>query len=230
MKADLSLKRNGDTTASNHLRKIMLVDDHPVMREGLAQLITHEPDLRICGQFEDAARAFEAVPALRPDLAIVDLALKGSGGLDLVKNIRANYPGLVVLVLSMHEESLYAERVLRAGAAGYITKQEGADKVLGAIRHVLGGGVYLSEKMGARLMRQWIGGRPAGGGTLMEQLSDRELEIFGLIGQGRGTRQIAEQLHLSVKTIESHRAHIKEKLNLKNANELVHRAIRARGE
>jgi DNA-binding NarL/FixJ family response regulator len=230
MKADLSLKRNGDTTASNHVRKIMLVDDHPVMREGLAQLITHEPDLRICGQFEDAARAFEAVPALRPDLAIVDLALKGSGGLELVKNIRANYPGLLVLVLSMHEESLYAERVLRAGAAGYITKQEGADKVLEAIRHVLGGGVYLSEKMGARLMRQWIGGRPAGGGTLMEQLSDRELEIFGLIGQGRGTRQIAEQLHLSVKTIESHRAHIKEKLNLKNANELVHRAIRARGE
>jgi DNA-binding NarL/FixJ family response regulator len=230
MKAGLFPKENGGATVANNVRRIIVVDDHPVVREGLAQLINHEPDLRICGQFEDAARAFEALPALQPDLAIVDLTLKAGSGLELVKNIRANYPNLVILVLSMHDESLYAERVLRAGASGYITKQEAADKVLGAIRRVLGGGVYLSERMNARLMHELIGGKAGHGGSLMERLSDRELEIFGLIGQGRGTRQIAELLHLSVKTIESHRAHIKEKLNLKNANELVHRAIRARGE
>jgi DNA-binding NarL/FixJ family response regulator len=230
MKAELFPKKNGDAAVSSRVRKVMLVDDHPVMREGLAQLINHEPDLRICGQYEDAACAFEAVPAVRPDLAIVDLTLKRGSGLELVKNIRANYPNLVILVLSMHDESLYAERVLRAGAAGYITKQEASDKVLGAIRRVLGGDVYLSERMSGRLMHELIGGKAGRGGSLMERLSDRELEIFGLIGQGRGTRQIAEQLHLSIKTVESHRAHIKEKLNLKNANELVHQAIRARGE
>ena len=211
-------------------RRIMIVDDHPVMRDGLAQLLSQEEDLMICGQFEDAATAFEALAQLQPDIVLIDLSLKGSNGLELIKSIKAHYPRTLMLVLSMYDESLYAERVLRAGAAGYIMKQEATEKVLGALRQVLNGGIYLSEKMNARLMHQLVGGRPPAGGSLMERLSDRELEVFGLIGQGRGTRDIAQQLHLSVKTIESHRAHIKEKLSLRNATELVHRAIQMRAE
>jgi|ERR1700677_695930 DNA-binding NarL/FixJ family response regulator len=208
--------------------KIMLVEDHPVMRQGLAQMIAQEPDLVVCGQFDDAGDAFEAIEKLAPDLAIVDLTLKTTSGLELVKNIKAAHPKLRVLVLSMYDETLYAERSLRAGAAGYIMKQEAIEKVLAAVRQVLSGGIFLSEKMSSRLMHQLVGGKAPGPGSLMERLSDRELEVFGLIGEGRGTRQIAEQLHLSVKTIESHRAHIKEKLNLKTATELVHRAIQMR--
>ncbi len=230
MKNALSQKKDGKPAFTDKRRRILLVDDHPVMREGLAQLINHEPDLVVCGQHEDAAKAFAAIPDLLPDLAVVDLSLQGSSGLELVKNSRATHPKLRILVLSMHDETLYAERVLRAGAAGYIMKQEASDKVLGAIRQVLAGGVYLSERMGSKLMSQLVGGKTAEIGSSLERLSDRELEVFGLIGQGKGTRQIAEQLHLSVKTIESHRAHIKEKLNLKDANELVHTAIRIRGE
>lgn len=208
----------------------MLVDDHPVMRQGLVQLINQEPDLSICGQYEDAATAFAAIPTLNPDLAIIDLSLKGSSGLELVKSSRASFPKLRLLVLSMHDETLYAERVLRAGAAGYIMKEEATENVLAAIRQVLGGGVYLSEKMSAKLMHQWVGTSPRSGGSALERLSDRELEVFGLIGQGKATREIAQHLRLSIKTVESHRAHIKEKLNLKDANELVHTAVRLRGE
>ena len=210
--------------------KIMLVDDHPILRQGLAQLLSQEKDLIICGQFEEAGKALDAVNALKPDAAIVDISLKGSSGIELLKNIKVQFPKLLVLVLSMHDESLYAERALRAGASGYIMKQEAPEQVLVALRKILNGEIYLSEKMSSKLMHQLVSGRPTETGSLMERLSDRELEIFGLIGQGRGTRQIAEQLHLSVKTIESHRAHIKEKLNLKNATELVHRAIQMRGE
>jgi DNA-binding NarL/FixJ family response regulator len=219
-----------DCSPRKNARKIILVDDHPVMRDGLAQLINQEEDLTICGQFEDAATAFDAVGTLKPEIVIIDLSLKGSSGLELIKSIKAHYPRILMLVLSMYDESLYAERVLRAGAAGYIMKQEATEKVLGALRQVLNGGIYLSEKMNAKFMHQLVGGRPPMGGSLIERLSDRELEVFGLIGQGRGTRQIAEQLHLSIKTIESHRAHIKEKLNLRNATELVHRAIQMRAE
>ena len=210
--------------------RIIIVDDHPILREGLAQLIDQQKDLSVCGQFAEAAGAFDALASLKPDLALIDISLKGRSGVELVKNIKAHYPKLLVLVLSMHDESLYAERVLRAGASGYIMKQEASEKVLEAIRKVLAGEIYLSETMGAKLMRQLIGGSRNVTGSVMERLSDRELEVFGLIGQGRGTREIAEQLHLSVKTIESHRTHIKEKLNLKNATELVHRAIQMHGE
>jgi DNA-binding NarL/FixJ family response regulator len=230
MKNESSPRRKEGATVAVKRHKIMLVDDHPVMREGLLQLINHEPDLSICGQYEDAPGAFAAIPTHRPDLIIIDLSLRGSSGLELVKNSRATYPKLRILVLSMYDESLYAERVLRAGASGYIMKEEAAENVLSAIRRVLSGGIYLSEKMGARLMRQWVGGKLNEGGSSLERLSDRELEVFGLIGQGKGTRQIAEHLGLSIKTVESHRAHIREKLNLKDANELVHMAIRARGE
>jgi DNA-binding NarL/FixJ family response regulator len=208
----------------------MLVDDHPLLREGLAKLINHEAHLTICGQYEDAARAFEAIPIVKPDLAIIDLSLKGSSGLELIKNTRASYPKLMMLALSMYDESLYAERALRAGAAGYIMKQEASEKILGAIHQVLQGGIYLSEKMNSRLMHQLVGGKSRETVSALERLSDRELEIFGLIGQGMGTRKIAERLHLSIKTIESHRSHIKEKLNLKDASELVHTAIRTGGE
>lgn len=211
-------------------RKIMLVEDHPVMRQGLAQMIDQEADLAVCGQFDEAGSAFAAIESLNPDLAIIDLTLKNSSGLELVKNIKARFPKLAVLVLSMYDENLYAERALRAGAAGYIMKQEAVEKVLAAVRQVLCGGVFLSERMSSRIMTQLVGGKSVAPGSLMERLSDRELEVFGLIGEGNSTRQIADQLHLSVKTIESHRAHIKEKLNLKSAAELVHRAIQMRDE
>jgi len=225
-----TLAKKIESSAKGQGRSIVIVDDHPIMREGLVKLLAQESDLRVCGQYEDAARAFEAISKARPDIVLVDLSLKGSSGLELIKNIRAQFPNVLILVLSMHDEALYAERVLRAGAAGYVMKQEATERILFAIRHVLNGGIYLSERMSTRFMHQLVGGRVLAGGSSVERLSDRELEVFGLIGQGRGTRQIAEQLHLSVKTIESHRAHIKEKLNLRNATELVHRAIQMRTE
>jgi DNA-binding NarL/FixJ family response regulator len=224
------LKRKNEAALKKSKYKILLVDDHPVLRQGLAQLLNQEKDFVVCGQYEDAGKALDAIGQLKPDAAVVDISLKGSSGIELLKNIKVQHPKLLVLVLSMHDESLYAERALRAGASGYIMKQEATDQVLTALRKILNGEIYLSEKMSSKLMHQLVSGKANETGSLMERLSDRELEIFGLIGEGRGTRQIAEQLHLSVKTIESHRAHIKEKLNLKNATELVHRAIQMRGE
>jgi DNA-binding NarL/FixJ family response regulator len=222
--------RKTESVLKKNVRNLMIVDDHPIMREGLAQMLSQEEDLHICGQYEEASRAFEAIGQIMPDIVLVDLSLKGSSGLELIKNIKANYPKVLILVLSMYDEALYAERVLRAGASGYVMKQEATERVLNAVRQVLAGGIYLSEKMSAKFMHQLVGGRTMGSGSLVERLSDRELEVFGLIGQGRATREIAEQLHLSVKTIESHRAHIKEKLNLRSATELVHRAIQMRTE
>lgn len=208
--------------------RLLLVDDHPIVRQGLAEMIDHEEDLQVCGTAEDVHKALDAVERLKPDLVIADISLKGSNGIELLKNIKIRFPRMLVLVLSMHDESLYAVRALRAGAAGYIMKQEATDKVLSAIRHVLTGEIYLSDKMERKMMHQLVGGRSARTGSPIEDLSDRELEVFGLIGQGHGTRQIAEELHLSIKTIESHRAHIKEKLNLRNATELVQHAIQWR--
>lgn len=208
--------------------RILIVDDHPIVRQGLTEMINHQRDLAVCGAAEDAHRGLDLLQTTRPDLVIVDISLKGSNGLELLKNIRVRYPKTRVLVLSMHDEALYAVRALRAGAAGYIMKQEATHQVLAAIQRVLLGEIYLSERMEKRMMHQLVGGRSARTGSPIEDLSDRELEVFGLIGQGHGTRQIAEELHLSVKTIESHRAHIKEKLNLKNATELVQHAIQWR--
>lgn len=230
MKVKPYLEKTGTINAAKGGRRIILIDDHPVMRNGLAQLIDHEPDLKVCGQFEDAGHALEAIPGLQPNLAIVDLSLKSSSGLELVKNIKSTFPAILVLVLSMHDESLYAERALHAGAAGYIMKQEATDRVLHAIRQVLNGGIYLSEAMSSKFVHRLATGKNPAGGSVTERLSDRELEVFALIGQGKGTRQIAEHLGLSIKTIESHRAHIKEKLNLKSSTELVHMAIQMRGE
>src|SRR5437868_10760832 len=207
---------------------VLLVDDHPIVRQGLAELIDHEKDLSVCGMADDMHHALDQIIALSPDLVVVDISLKGGNGIELLKNIKVRYPRQPVLMLSMHDESLYAVRALRAGAAGYIMKQEATERVLTAIRQVLVGEIYLSEKMEKKMMQQLVGGRTARTGSPIEDLSDRELEVFGLIGQGHGTRQIAEELHLSIKTIESHRAHIKEKLNLKNATELVQHAIQWR--
>jgi DNA-binding NarL/FixJ family response regulator len=205
--------------------KVLLIDDHAILRQGLAQLINQETDMTVCGEAEEAPKGFEAVGTLKPDVAVVDISLKGGNGLELIKNIKASYPALPVLVLSMHDESLYAERALRAGSLGYIMKEEAAETVLVAIRKVLKGEVVLSDKMQARLLHQLVNGRLKQGGSPIDSLSDRELEVFRMIGEGRSTRQIAEELHLSVRTVEAYREYIKEKLNLKNATELVQHAF-----
>jgi DNA-binding NarL/FixJ family response regulator len=214
--------------AKKSKHRILLVDDHPIVRQGLSEMIDNEQDLTVCGTADDLHKALDQISSLQPDLVLVDISLKSSNGIELLKNIKIRHPKLLVLMLSMHDETLYAVRALRAGASGYIMKQEATDHVLTAVRQVLAGEIYLSERMEKKMMQQLVGGRAARTGSPLEDLSDRELEVFNLIGQGHGTRQIAEELHLSIKTIESHRAHIKEKLNLKNATELVQHAIQWR--
>jgi DNA-binding NarL/FixJ family response regulator len=204
---------------------VLIVDDHPIVRKGLAQLISHEPDMNVCGDAEDVEQALAAVVRLHPDIVIVDLTLKKLSGLDLIRQLQNLQPDLATLVLSMHDESLYAERALRAGARGYIMKQEGTDKLVTAIRTVLAGDIYVSERMAARMLGKLVGGRSSEApGSVMDRLSDRELEVFELLGRGLSTRQVAERLNVSVKTIESHREHIKQKLQLRNANELIQHA------
>jgi DNA-binding NarL/FixJ family response regulator len=205
--------------------RVLIVDDHPLLRKGVGQLIDQEPDLMVVGEAEDAHKAITAIEATQPDVALIDITLNGASGIELLKNVKARFPKLKMLVLSMHDESVYAHRALRAGACGYIMKQEGSEKVLTALRKVLRGEVYLSERLGNRMLHTLVNGRASLTSSPVEVLSDRELEVFCLIGQGQGTRPIAEKLHLSIKTIESHRAHIKEKLNLQSAAQLVHHAI-----
>lgn len=205
---------------------IFLVDDHPIVRQGLALLINREADLVVCGDAEEAGSALQRIEELKPDLAVVDISLNGPDGLELLKNLRARHPNLPVLILSMLDESLYAERALRDGASGYIMKQEATERVLVAIRRILGGEIYLSDRVASRMLHRFVGGNQEGPPrSPVADLTDRELEVFRLIGEGHGTRQIAEELHLSVKTVESYQAHIKDKLSLKNARELVQRAI-----
>ncbi|MHC4474924.1 MAG: response regulator transcription factor [Planctomycetota bacterium] len=208
--------------------RIVIVDDHPIVRQGLAELINHEDDFIVCGQAEDSHEAMATIRAKQPDLVVVDISLKQTSGMELIKDIKAQYPNLAVLALSMHDESLYAERALRAGAKGYIMKAEATENVVSAIRKVMTGQIYVSDRMAAKMVRKLVGGGPEVGVSAIERLSDRELEVFSLIGQGYGTRQIAERLHLSVKTIETYRAHIKEKLNLADASELLQYAIQWR--
>lgn len=204
--------------------KVFLVDDHPIVRQGLALFIEREPDLMVCGEAEDATSALQAIRDATPDFVILDISLNGPDGLELLKTLRARYPNLPALVLSMHDESVYAERALRAGANGYIMKQEAGDKVITAIRHILGGDVYLSDRLTKQMLQQFVNGSISPRDPLAK-LSDRELEVFRLIGAGHGTRQIAEELHVSTKTVESYQAHIKEKLALRNARELVQYAV-----
>jgi DNA-binding NarL/FixJ family response regulator len=212
--------------AVQNKRRILIVDDHPMMRQGLAQLIGAEPDLAVCGEAENGEIALDSIGNLKPDLVLADISLPGKNGLELIKDFHVLQPGLPVLVISMHDESLYAERVLRAGGRGYIMKQEGGKKLMQAIRQVLEGKIYVSEKMSADILEIFSGRRAGAEGSPVEQLTDREFELFQLLGQGKGTRDIAEKLHLSVKTVEAHRANIKAKLKLKSATELVHYAVR----
>lgn len=213
-------------SADRSKRRIFIVDDHPMMRQGLTQLIGAEPDLVICGEAENAERALDSIRALKPDLVLADISLPGKNGLELIKDFHVLQPGLPVLVISMHDESLYTERVLRAGGRGYIMKQEGGKKLMQAIRQVLDGKIYVSEKMSADILEIFSGRRAGAESSPLEKLTDREFEVFQLLGQGKGTRDIAEKLHLSVKTVEVHRANIKAKLKLKSAPELIHHAVR----
>jgi DNA-binding NarL/FixJ family response regulator len=206
-------------------RKVFLVDDHPIVRERLAELISQETDLEICGEAEDAVTALKSISALQPDIAIVDITLKDTYGIELIKSLKEREGHVPVLVLSMHDESLYGERAIRAGAKGYLNKQEASKKVIAAIRTILAGDIYVSEQMKSAMLRKMSGGQRPEGNSPTDVLTDRELEVFQLLGQGIGVRQIAENLFLSVKTIEAHREHIKQKMNFKSSSELLRYAI-----
>jgi DNA-binding NarL/FixJ family response regulator len=203
-------------------RRVLVVDDHPIVREGIAQLLDRQADLCACGEATDIESALRSVRELAPDVVVIDLSLGREAGLDLIERLAVLSPGLPMLALSMHDESLYARRALQAGARGYIMKQEGTELLLKALRTVLVGEVYVSERVNASLLRSLApcGRAQPQGGTVAE-LTNRELQIYRLVGAGLGTREIAEELHLSAKTVESHRANIKQKLGLSTANELV---------
>jgi DNA-binding NarL/FixJ family response regulator len=206
-------------------KTVFVVDDHPIVRQGLSLLINQEPDLTVCGEAEEMHSALSAILAVKPDILIVDISLNGPDGLELLKNVRINAPRMPVLILSMHDESIYAERALRAGANGYIMKQEATEKVLVALRRILSGEIYVSDKIANSMLQHYVRGANPSEHSSIAELTDRELEVFRLIGEGHGTRQIADDLHLSVKTVESYQAHIKEKLSLRSARELVQHAI-----
>jgi DNA-binding NarL/FixJ family response regulator len=209
----------------SHKARVLVVDDHPIIRQGLTLLINREPDLTVCGEAVGASSAFDAIAAHHPDILVLDISLEGPDGIDVLKSLRLRDADLPVLILSMHDEAIYAERALRAGANGYIMKQEATESVLTAIRRILGGGVYVSEHMASTMLQQFVRHPGAAGQSPLTRLSDRELEVFRLIGDGQGTRQIATRLHLSVKTVESYQAHVKDKLGLRNARELMQHAI-----
>jgi len=206
--------------------KVLLVDDHPLVREWLSNLINQQADMIVCGEAEDAPHALSLVASLKPHLAIVDLSLKSGSGIQLIKDLRQLDAALLILVLSMHDESLYAERVLRAGARGYVMKREVTKKIIGAIRDVLRGEIVLSEKLATTMLGRFLQGQPGSPTSPVAILADRELEVFQLLGRGWETRRIAEELHISIKTVQAHCARIKEKLNLKSATELLREAIR----
>jgi DNA-binding NarL/FixJ family response regulator len=225
MKTAAAVKESPKSSAkSQKTKRIIIVDDHPLFRKGLEQLINSSDDgFTICGEAGDAAEGMTVIRQLKPDLVIVDLSLPGANGIELVKNIRAEFAKLPVLICSMHDESLYALRALRAGAQGYVMKQEALENVITAIREVLAGRPYLSHDMSAKLITNFASGTNEANPT--DRLSDRELEILELIGKGRDVHEIAKALHISAKTVETHRAHIKEKLNLKNARQVTRFAV-----
>jgi DNA-binding NarL/FixJ family response regulator len=227
-------KRTPDKTNASpppeNKRRIFLVDDHPIVQQALADMLDHEDDLEVCGSIKDARGTLELIDKLHPNLVILDLALRGANGIELLKDIRVHYPKQLVLMLSMHDESVYALRALRAGAAGYIMKAEATDKLLEAVRLVLEGGVYLSGRMQKRVLGRMGASQVEEEPQPLDRLSDRELEVLRLLGQAFSTRQIANELHLSVKTIESHRAHLKEKLNLRTGVDLIQYALRLQRE
>jgi DNA-binding NarL/FixJ family response regulator len=214
------------TKPDRSVKRILIVDDHPMMRQGLAQFINSEPDLIVCCEADTARQAFELIRRNVPDLALVDISLPDKSGLELIKDLQAIHPSLPILVVSMHDESLYAERVLRAGGRGYVMKQEGGKVLMQAIRQVLAGQIFVSDKLSSLILEIFSGGRRDLGASPVGRLSDREFGIFQLIGQGKGTRDIAAHLHLSIKTIEVHRANIKKKLRVSSATDLVRYAVR----
>lgn len=216
--------RKKDTEPTDNRSRILLVDDHAVVRFGIAQLINRQTDLIVCGEEEDASKAMTAIEKLQPHLVIADISLKDSSGLELMRNIKARYPGLPVLVVSVHDEAIYAEIAFRAGALGYLMKQEALEKVLTAIRRVLAGAIYVSDAQAARMLQQQVRGQKTVNESPVQGLSDREMEVFQMIGQWKKTKEIASELHLSVKTIEYYREQIKRKLNVKNSAELTHYA------
>jgi DNA-binding NarL/FixJ family response regulator len=205
--------------------RVLIVDDHPVLRRGLAMLINDEPDLEVCGEADDVAGGLEACDRLKPDIAVVDISLRESDGVDLMKQVSSRGSGIPILAVSMHEEAVYAERALRAGARGYITKRAAEEKITEAIRHVLDGGIYLSGTATERIMKQLVGAGDKDLPSPAEKLSDREFQVLRLIGRGLRTGRIAETMHVSVKTVETYQAHIKEKLGLESADELSEYAV-----
>jgi DNA-binding NarL/FixJ family response regulator len=205
--------------------RLLIVDDHPLFREGLGQLVSHDPDLVVCGEASDAAEALRIIPELKPDLVLVDISLGGTSGIDLIKAIKEAYDDLPVLVISMHDESLYAERSLRAGAMGYVMKHETGKTVRNAIRKVLSGEMYLSGKMSSAIISKFMHGQEDRQTSMVEILSDRELQVFRMLGQGKGTRLIAQELEVTIATVNSFRNRIKEKLHLKTATEVMLHAI-----
>lgn len=207
-------------------RRVVLVEDHPMMRERLAELLRQEPDLCVCGEAEDHAPALEIIEKTQPQLVIVDLTLKTSNGLDLIKDLHARRPDMPILVVSMHDEAMYGERVLRAGARGFVSKQESSATVREAIQTVLRGDLYLSDRLSEALTAKIAGRSRHHAGMSVDTLTDRELRVFELLGRGLTTRQVAKELGLNMRTVETYRARIKRKLHLKNGNELTHLAVR----
>src|ERR1700690_498693 len=209
--------------------KVLLVDDPPLVREGLVNLINQQADLEVCGEADNEPQALELIRTVQPDVSIVDISLENGSGIELIKSIKAMFPAVTVLVLSMHDESLYADHALRAGARGYVMKREAAKKVIQAIRCVLAGQLYVSDKIAALMAEKFIDGRPATTASPIEQLSNRELEVFQLLGLGHNTRQIADHLHVGFKTVQAYCARIKAKLKLANATELLRAAMEWNG-
>ncbi len=207
-------------------KRIYIVDDHPLMRKGLAMTIEKEMGFEVCGQADSAEKALSEILNTKPDAVVVDISLPGMNGIELVKNILHQRSDLKILIVSRHDEELYAERALRAGAKGYLMKLEAAETLITALRQILNGGIYLSDKIGAKMIMKLASGNVSKSDNPLDQLSDRELEVFELTGKGLSTKDIGQKLHISVKTVESHRANIKDKLQLDTANELMRHAVR----
>lgn len=205
--------------------QVFVIDDHPIVRHGFVQLLTTEPDFAVCGQAADGPSALAALATARPDVVIVDVSLGSTTGIDLIQDVKARVPGAAALVVSMHDELLYAERSLRAGAAGYVMKHEATDVLVRAIRTVAAGGMFVSEAVSSHVLQRWVAGGAPRSASPFDGLSDRELQVLELIGRGLGTRAIAEALHISVKTVESYRARLKDKMNLRSGIELVRFAV-----
>jgi DNA-binding NarL/FixJ family response regulator len=224
MRPGRSADKQADANAANR-KRIVIVDDHPLFRKGLGELIHADSGFAVCGEATNASEAMDVIRKLNPEMAIVDLSLPGTNGIELIKNIRAEFPKLPILVLSMHDESLYALRALRAGAEGYVMKHEAMANVIQAIHEVFNGRPYLSPAMAAQVITKFAHRQAEGETDAVERLSDREMEILELIGKGKEVREIAKVLHLSPKTVETHRAHIKDKLDLKNSREVARFAL-----